>query len=339
MARLRRPGAARPPGRPAIEPRLDAPRAAAPACRAAPRLPRRVGWLPLLALVASLLMHVGVMAALLFWPVTDPVEEPGEIGSVALVFDDTVAEASGGATEAAPPAPPAPPPVAPPPPAPVAEAPPPPVPAAPPPPPEAPRDLAALPPDPAGILPPPPAEAAPAPPREAEPQPEVPQAEAAPDPLPLPPPPPPAPQQQAAVQPPPQPQPRPQPRPPATQGPVRLDAGAGDMAEPSSLGSFALGAVVPPGNDAGHRNTPPDYPAESRRRGEEGVVRLTLRIAPDGQVTEAEVEASSGFPALDRAAIEAARRWRFRPATRAGLPVAATLPTAVHFRLSDARGR
>ena len=36
---------------------------------------------------------------------------------------------------------------------------------------------------------------------------------------------------------------------------------------------------------------------------------------------------------------EAARHWRFRPATQGGLPVAATLPTAVHFRLTEARGR
>ncbi len=119
---------------------------------------------------------------------------------------------------------------------------------------------------------------------------------------------------------------------------MRLDAGSGNMADPS-LEAFALGAVVPPGTDAGHRNTPPDYPADARRRGEEGVVRLALQIAPDGTVTAAEIADSSGFPALDRAAAEAARRWRFRPATRAGRPVAATLPTTVHFRLSDARGR
>lgn len=110
------------------------------------------------------------------------------------------------------------------------------------------------------------------------------------------------------------------------------------MAE-ASLGSFAMGAVVPPTADAGHRNNPPDYPAEARRRGEEGVVRLSLRIGPEGQVTAAEVESSSGFAALDRAAVEAARRWRFRPAMRAGMPVAASLSTAMHFRLTDARGR
>ncbi len=48
---------------------------------------------------------------------------------------------------------------------------------------------------------------------------------------------------------------------------------------------------------------------------------------------------SSGHEDLDRAAVDAARRWRFRPATQAGIAVAATLTTAVHFRLTDAERR
>ena len=143
----------------------------------------------------------------------------------------------------------------------------------------------------------------------------------------------PAPVQTAAAPRPPRPA-----RPPAAQGQLRLDAGMGALPDPS-FGAQAMGAVVPPGTDAGHRNAPPDYPPESRRRGEEGVVRLALRVGSDGRVEAAEVSASSGFPRLDQAALEAARRWRFRPATQGGLPVAATLPTAVHFRLTDARGR
>jgi protein TonB len=46
---------------------------------------------------------------------------------------------------------------------------------------------------------------------------------------------------------------------------------------------------------------------------------------------------SSGFSALDAAAVQAVREWRFRPAQRAGLPVAGSLTTAVHFRLENAR--
>lgn len=283
------------------------------------------------ALAGSAALHGVALAALLFWPQPIP-EEPGAAGGVALVFADT-AELAGGAGAAETPPAPQPPPDATPPPR-AAEAP-----AEPAPPP--------LPADPASEAPPmaaaeqaamPPAEPAPSPSDAAPPSPPAPSPDLA---TPLPPPP--APPAPAAALPPAQTAARapPAPRPPAPRGapgPVRLDAGAGALPDPS-LGARATGAVVPPGADAGHRNAPPEYPPESRRRGEEGVVRLRLHITAAGQVEQAEVLASSGHPALDGAALAAARRWRFRPATQSGLAVPATLATAVHFRLTDAGGR
>ena len=330
----------------------------APERSPASRPRRSAAWWLGVALLGSALVHGALMAALVLWPLHDPIEEPGEGGTVALVFADTVAQA-GGATpesgdpaepteETAPPAPPAPPAPAVPPSEPQLAAPPPPPPAptpAPPPvppaPAEAPRDFAALPPAPSAELP------APAQPAEPVPVPEAPE-EAPRETLPQPPPPPPqaepAPEQPA--QPPARPSPPRQASQPSqrqaarqSQAPVRLDAGEGGATQEGSLGSFALGAVAPPSVDPGIRNAPPNYPADSRRRGEEGVVRLSLRIGIDGQVTAAEVATTSGYPALDRAALEAAQRWRFRPASRGGLPVAATLTTAVHFRLQEGRGR
>lgn len=295
------------------------------------------------------------MAALILWPLRDPIEEPGEGGTVALVFADTVAQAGGTTPEAGDPAepneapvPPAPavPPAPPVPPSPPQVAAPPPAPAPVPPPlppaePEAPRDFAALPRAPEAELPAPamPAEPMPTPeaPREAPvetlPVPPVPpQAQPAPEPPSTQPPAQPSPPRQAS-------QPRQQQRPQQTQAPMRLDAGAGGATQEGSLGSFAVGAVAPPSADPGVRNAPPDYPAAARRRGEEGIVRLSLRVGIDGQVTGAEVVTTSGYPDLDRAALDAARGWRFRPASRGGLPVAATLTTAVHFRLQDGRRR
>jgi protein TonB len=302
------------------------------------------GWL-VAGATASVVLHGAVLAALVLWPAAEPEPERGEEGAVAMVFADIVD--AGGAGAAEDPAPPEPPSMPAPPPVPVAAAPP----AAPP----APPAPDAGPPAEAGILPPPappppepaaapPAEAQPGPASEPPPAPPRPLAEAPPPAQPVPPAqpapmaeatpddPPPAPVQVAA--------PRPQhpARPPSTQGQLRLDAGIGALPDPS-FGAQAMGAVVPPGTEAGQRNAPPDYPSESRRRGEEGVVRLALRVGTDGSVLTAEVAVSSGHPRLDAAALEAARRWRFRPATQAGLPVAATLPTAVHFRLTDARGR
>jgi protein TonB len=76
---------------------------------------------------------------------------------------------------------------------------------------------------------------------------------------------------------------------------------------------------------------------ESRLRGHAGTVTITARITPDGRVIEARVRETSGHPALDTAALEAIRRWRFEPALRDGVPVFATATLPVTFTLERAR--
>lgn len=78
-------------------------------------------------------------------------------------------------------------------------------------------------------------------------------------------------------------------------------------------------------------NVEPAYPADAR--GERGRVLLLLRVSADGLVTEVRIVESSGSGALDRAAVEAARAWRFRPATRDdGMPIASAVRRGVTFR-------
>jgi len=78
---------------------------------------------------------------------------------------------------------------------------------------------------------------------------------------------------------------------------------------------------------------PPPYPNVSARIGEEGTVQLELDVAANGRVTDARVVKSSGFARLDRAALEAVRKWRLRPATVDGRAVAGTLLHEIVFRL------
>jgi protein TonB len=85
------------------------------------------------------------------------------------------------------------------------------------------------------------------------------------------------------------------------------------------------------------RNRRPNYPEASRRRGEQGIVLLELSVDANGRVIDVRVTESSGFSALDAAAVETLREWRFRPAQRGGMPVAGSITTAVHFRLETAR--
>ncbi len=67
--------------------------------------------------------------------------------------------------------------------------------------------------------------------------------------------------------------------------------------------------------------TPPRYPLEARRKHKEGVVVLTVLLGTDGSVADISISKSSGFDDLDKAALNAVRRWRWSPTQRNGTPV------------------
>jgi protein TonB len=62
-------------------------------------------------------------------------------------------------------------------------------------------------------------------------------------------------------------------------------------------------------------------------------VLLSVEISAGGRPDSVKIEKSSGYERLDRAAVEAVRRWRFKPATREGQPVAARVNIPVQFKL------
>ena len=69
-------------------------------------------------------------------------------------------------------------------------------------------------------------------------------------------------------------------------------------------------------------NTPPPYPGMARRLGDQGEVRLDVHVGADGRVTEVRLKQSSGSTLLDRTAMDTVKKWRFKPATVDGRPVA-----------------
>lgn len=99
----------------------------------------------------------------------------------------------------------------------------------------------------------------------------------------------------------------------------------------------ASGAVGTPDGKStrpGYLEKPaPKYPPESEAAREHGTVILSVEINTAGRPESVKLEKSSGYPRLDRAAIEAVRRWRFKPATRDGQPVAARVNIPVLFKL------
>lgn len=129
--------------------------------------------------------------------------------------------------------------------------------------------------------------------------------------------------------------------------PPAVDAGFGEPLLPPD-GGIAAGdrlAEPPPIRVAGPSRAPrlvagaaaqPPYPPVSRRLGEQGIVVLAISVGADGTVSDVRLVTSSGFPRLDQAALDQARRrWRFEPALQDGRPVAAVRTITVTFRLAD----
>ncbi|TDK62584.1 energy transducer TonB [Sapientia aquatica] len=62
----------------------------------------------------------------------------------------------------------------------------------------------------------------------------------------------------------------------------------------------------------------PEYPRNSLRNGDTGVVTLGLLIGVDGKVSESRIEQTSGHKELDRAALAGLSLCKFKPATLDG---------------------
>jgi protein TonB len=82
-------------------------------------------------------------------------------------------------------------------------------------------------------------------------------------------------------------------------------------------------------------NAPPEYPWTARVHGYQGRVVLSVWVSAQGAADRLAVLKSSGYPTLDRAALEAVQRWRFQPARRGGSDTGSLLYVPVMFRLDD----
>src|SRR5690606_41860063 len=92
----------------------------------------------------------------------------------------------------------------------------------------------------------------------------------------------------------------------------------------------ATGESRPPRPIAGMTPSP-RYPPAELRRGRGGTVMLRVEVGQDGVPTAVTVAESSRSRALDRAAIEAVRGWRFEPALLDGQPAGGTVRVPIEF--------
>ena len=183
---------------------------------------------------------------------------------------------------------------------------------------------------------------APEPPQSAaaEVAPEPPVAETVPEPPPLPP--------LAIAEPTPQDLPKP---PPAKPTPPRQHAAppsrtATPTPEPPAEQQVATATLAPPplssapilppqpiSGLAGNRK--PDYPASAKQRGQQGRVVLRVEVSAAGSPLSVVVASTSGYSALDKAALAAVEAWRFKPAMQAGTAVAGAVDVPIQFRLEE----
>jgi protein TonB len=95
-------------------------------------------------------------------------------------------------------------------------------------------------------------------------------------------------------------------------------------------GVFGPGSGVTPPSVL--REVRPTYSDDARRRGLEGSVALKIVVLRDGSVGNVRVVRGLGA-GLDQKAIDAVRQWRFRPASRHGVPVDVVVDISVDFKL------
>jgi protein TonB len=127
-------------------------------------------------------------------------------------------------------------------------------------------------------------------------------------------------------------------------GAAAVALGCGDR----SIGTVALGDHQPASTEspadqppvAINPVTPMVYPPALLEQGIEGRVLLRLYVDASGTLVpdSIRVAESSGYPALDSAALSGARELRFSPALRNGRPVSAPFLQPVHFRHPSSQG-
>jgi protein TonB len=97
------------------------------------------------------------------------------------------------------------------------------------------------------------------------------------------------------------------------------------------VGLFADDPVEPP---VPVRTVPPKFPTELRREGVGGVVTVNFLIDEKGSVQDPKVEKTSN-DAFNNPALEALKKWKFKPAKKAGVAVALRVSLPIQFSISD----
>ncbi len=82
------------------------------------------------------------------------------------------------------------------------------------------------------------------------------------------------------------------------------------------------------------RSVHPVYPLIAKKSGWEGTVLVRVTVEPNGRASKVVVSRSSGHTVLDDAAIQALKRWTFRPARDGNIPIRSVAIIPLKFSLN-----
>ncbi len=126
--------------------------------------------------------------------------------------------------------------------------------------------------------------------------------------------------------------PRPAPPPVAAPSPVGVPV-QNPVADGSPQTTSPTSPLAPGDVPVAISRPAPRYPSDALRNGESGTVLVRIEVGADGEPTAVSVVARSGSRSLDRAAVQAAKRWGFRPAQQNGRAVAGAVEVPIAFAL------
>lgn len=78
------------------------------------------------------------------------------------------------------------------------------------------------------------------------------------------------------------------------------------------------------------RTVAPEYPRELKQNGTSGLVMVKCTIDEQGNVGETTIVKSSN-PQFDRFAVEAIKKWKFKPARQDGTPISVQVTIPIKF--------
>lgn len=110
--------------------------------------------------------------------------------------------------------------------------------------------------------------------------------------------------------------------------PVSMPQTVGSSAPPPPVEARKAAVII---RGESIQRVQPDYPAKAREMRQAGVVAVEVSINDRGEVVAA--QALSGPTLLRGPAIAAARRWKFKPATRDGKPISSVSTITFNFKM------